>query len=126
MIDQAAIRAAIEAIADEARPATGIRAMLDRRVRRYRQRRLVLRVAGVGAAGAVAGLAGLRLTGPSEDNRITGGPGGGWLEAPLRWRPAWLPTGYGAAALCAEVAGDTAAVVSRTWTDPASARDGVV
>ena len=75
MIDEAAIRAAIEAIADEARPATGIRATLDRRVRRYRQRRLVLRVAGVGVAGAVAGLAGLRLSGPHEDNRVIGGPG---------------------------------------------------
>jgi hypothetical protein len=125
MIDEAAIRAAIEAIADEARPATRIRATLDRRVRRYRQRRLVLRLAGVGAAGAVAGLAGLRLLGPSEDNRIIGGPGGGWLRAPLRWRPGWLPAGYGAALLCAEVAGDTAPVVSRTWTDPASAQQDI-
>jgi hypothetical protein len=125
MIDDAAIRAAIEAIADEARPATRIRALLDRRVRRYRQRRLVLRLAGVGAAGAVAGLTGLRLSGPSEDNRVIGGPGGGWLEAPFRWRPGWLPAGYGAAALCAEIAGDTAPVVSRTWTDPSSAEQGI-
>jgi hypothetical protein len=129
MIDELAIRRAIEAIADEARPSDRIRATLDRRVHRHRQRRLVLRLAGVGAAGAVVGLAGVRIPNLFEDDhrfpQVVGGPGGGWLEAPLRWRPAWLPTGYGQSILSAVIAGDAADVVSRTWADPASAKDGV-
>lgn len=126
MIDDVAIRSAIEAIADEARPGTRIRADLHRRVRRHRQRRLILRVAGVGAA---AGLASVWASELIRDDRrfpqVTGGPGGGWLDAPLRFRPSWLPTGYGEATLGAVVAGDTAAVVSRTWADPASTTNSV-
>lgn len=65
------------------RPATRIQATLDRRVRRHRQRRLVLRVAGVGAAGAAAGLAGVRLPyllrGGPRFPHVVGGPGAdGW------------------------------------------------
>lgn len=126
MIDELAIRTAIEAIADEARPGTRIKADLHRRIRRYRQRRLILRVAGVGAVTGIAGVWASELL--RDDRRfphIIGGPGGGWLAAPVRFRPGWLPTGYGAATLGAVVAGDTATVVERTWADPTSATNDV-
>ncbi|MEV0393961.1 hypothetical protein [Polymorphospora rubra] len=129
MIDSAAIREALTAIADEAPEPERIHANLAGLTRRHRQRRLVLRLAGAGAAAAAVGVGGLgtrRLldrpdTGHPE---VPGGPGGGWLETPLRHRPGWLPAGYGESSRTVLVAGEEAAVVSYQWEKAAGAGPG--
>jgi hypothetical protein len=120
MIDAEAIRAAFAAIADETVSPERVRATLAARARRHRQRRIVLRTAGAGAAAAIAGTVGLdvwRRSGSVQDGfpQLAGGPGGGWLEVPLRYRPTWLPTGYGQAGIDLIVADQQAAAVARTW-----------
>jgi hypothetical protein len=120
MIDAEAIRGALAALADEAPPADRVRATLAGRARRHRQRRLVLRLAGAGTLAATTGVVAAgawRLTRPSESEFpvLDGGPGGGWLEVPLRFRPSWLPHRYGEAARTVVVDGDGAPVVSRDW-----------
>ena len=123
MTDSNAIRDAINAIADRAHPPQRIRAAVEARSRFYRQRRLVLRTTGAAATAAVAGIGGVgvyRLTrrGGTGFPSIVGGPGGGWLHAEPRWRPGWLPDGFGLTSLGAVVDGDTAVVATRTWTRP--------
>src|SRR5581483_10568511 len=118
-----AVRAAIEAIADGAHPPQRVRAALDARTRHHRQRRLVLRAAGAAAGVTVAGAGGFavyRLARPERTAfpEIAGGPGGGWLQVALRWRPGWLPDGYGATTLGAVVDGTSVAEVERIWTRP--------
>jgi hypothetical protein len=120
MIDTEAIRGAFAALADEAPPPERIRATLAARARRHRQRRLVLRLAGAGTAAAATGVAAAgawRLTRPgaSDFPVLPAGPGGGWLEVPLRFRPAWLPHGYGESERTVVVDGTSAPVVSRSW-----------
>ncbi|HZM79419.1 MAG TPA: hypothetical protein VFC19_27120 [Candidatus Limnocylindrales bacterium] len=101
MIDNEAIRDALRVIAADAPSTRDVLAGLAERQRLHRQRRLLVTVAGVGAAAATAGLAGLsvRQLLASDDAfpSIVGGPGGGWLQVPLRHRPTWLPGGYGQA-----------------------------
>ncbi|MEJ3748690.1 hypothetical protein WEI85_36115 [Actinomycetes bacterium KLBMP 9797] len=120
MIDTEAIRTAFAALADEAPPPDRIRAALATCVRRHRRRRLVLRLAGAGAVAAATGGAATgvwRLTRPSEPGFpvLDGGPGGGWLEIPLQYRPAWLPGRYGESARGVLVDGEQAPVISRDW-----------
>ncbi|MET7417695.1 hypothetical protein [Dactylosporangium sp. NPDC005555] len=117
MIDSEAIRAAFGAIADEAQSPERIRAGLATRARHHRQRRLVLRVAGAGVAVGAAGVGVWRLTREPETGfpEVAGGPGGGWLKVPLRYRPAWLPGGYGQYQRSIVVVGDRAPVVSLDW-----------
>ncbi|MCW6006469.1 hypothetical protein K1W54_18075 [Micromonospora sp. CPCC 205371] len=120
MIDAEAIRDAFAALADEAPDARPVRAALAGRARRHRQRRLVLRLAGAGTLAATTGVAvaGVwRLTRPSDPDFpvLDGGPGGGWLEVPLRFRPSWLPHRYGEAGRGFIVDGDRAPVLSRDY-----------
>ncbi|MGN9908626.1 hypothetical protein ACTMTJ_13870 [Phytohabitans sp. LJ34] len=120
MIDTDAIRGAFAALADQAPPPDRIRASLAIRARRHRQRRLVLRLAGAGAAAATTGVAAAgvwRLTRPTEPAFpvLHAGPGGGWSRVPLRFRPAWLPHGYGEGQRSVVVDGTQAPVLSRTW-----------
>lgn len=120
MIDPEAVRSAFAALADEAPPPERIRASLAIRAQRHRQRRLVLRLAGAGAVAGAAGVAavgGWRFTRPSapEFPVLTGGPGGGWLEVPLRYRPGWLPHSYGEGSRAVVVDGAAAPVISRDW-----------
>jgi hypothetical protein len=120
MSDPETIREAFAALADQAPPPDRIRASLAVRARRHRQRRLALRLAGGGvAAVATAGLAAgaWRLTRPPEPGFpvLAGGPGGGWLEVPLRVRPTWLPHRYGEAQRTIVVDGDQVAALSRDW-----------
>ncbi|MEV4513173.1 hypothetical protein AB0K00_29885 [Dactylosporangium sp. NPDC049525] len=120
MIDTEAIRSAFAALADEAPPADRIRASLVVRARRHRQRRLVLQLAGAGTVVAATGVAAAgvwRLTQPpaSRFPVLHAGPGGGWLEVPLRFRPAWLPRGYGEGKRTVVVDGTQAPVLSRDW-----------
>jgi hypothetical protein len=121
------IRAAFAAIVDEAPAPERIRAGLAQRVRRHRQRRLVLRFAAVAAAAAgVAGLGSRALLSQPDTAdfpEIAGGPGGGWLSVPLRYRPGWLPAGYGQATRSVLVVGDRAPVVCRDWR-PSVAPEG--
>ncbi|HYN95112.1 MAG TPA: hypothetical protein VES42_14780, partial [Pilimelia sp.] len=82
--------------------------------------RLVLRLAGAGAAAATTGVAaagGWRLTRPAEPEFpvLDAGPGGGWLEVPLRFRPAWLPRRFGESGRTVFVDGTRAPVTSRRW-----------
>jgi hypothetical protein len=113
------IRAAFAVIADEAPPAERIRSTIDARARQHRQRRLILGIAGVGVAAGAVGLAGLgvlRLLQPDAAfPKISGGPGGGWLQVPLRYGPTWLPGGYGMCSITVFVAGEQAPVVDREW-----------
>ncbi|GAA2615282.1 hypothetical protein GCM10010399_52800 [Dactylosporangium fulvum] len=123
MSDADVIRAAIEAIADDAHSPQHIRAALDARSRHHRQRRLLLRVAGATASAGVAGAGGFaayRLARPDVTAfpEIAGGPGGGWLQAAPRWRPGWLPDGFGLTELGVVVDGSGAIVVGRTWRRP--------
>jgi hypothetical protein len=120
MIDTEAIRSAFAALADKAPPSDRIRASLAIRARRHRQRRLVLRLAGAGTVAAVTGVATAgvwRLTRPpaSKFPVLHAGPGGGWLEVPLRLRPAWLPRSYGEGQRTVVVDGTQAPVLSRGW-----------
>jgi hypothetical protein len=50
--------------------------------------------------------------------QIAGGPGGGWLQVPLRWRPDWLPEGHGVTSLDAVVNGASVVAAGRTWSPP--------
>lgn len=127
MIDTDAIRSAFAALADEAPPPDRIRASLAIRTRRHRQRRLVLGLAGAGTVVAATGVAAAgvwRLTRPPEPRFpvLDTGPGGGWLEVPLRFRPAWLPHGYGEGRRTVVVDGTRAPVLSRDWQPGASDR----
>jgi hypothetical protein len=120
MIDAEAIRDAFAALADEAPDADRIRAALAGRTRRHRQRRLVLRLAGAGTLAAATGVAAAgvwRLTRPSDPDfpAVDGGPGGGWLEVPLRFRPTWLPHRYGEAARSFIVDDGQVPVLSREY-----------
>jgi hypothetical protein len=120
MIDAEVIRGAFAALADEAPSSDRIRATLAARARRYRQRRLVLRLAGGGALAATTGVAAAgawRLTRSSDPGFpvLDGGPGGGWLRVPLQFRPAWLPHRFGESARTVVVDGERAPVVSRDW-----------
>ncbi|GAA3199650.1 hypothetical protein ACFO1B_50015 [Dactylosporangium siamense] len=120
MIDADAIRSAFAALADEAPPPERIHASLAVRARRHRQRRLVLRLAGAGTVAAATGVAAAgvwRFTRPPESRFpvLHAGPGGGWLEVPLRFRPTWLPRGYGEGQRGVVVEGTQAPVVSRGW-----------
>lgn len=120
MIEAEAIRDAFAALADEAPAADRIHATLAGRARRHRQRRMVLRVAGAGALAATAGVAAAgawRLTRPSDPGFpvVDGGPGGGWLEVPLRFRPSWLPHRYGEVRRGFIVVGDEAPMHSRDY-----------
>ncbi|MEV0728074.1 hypothetical protein [Polymorphospora sp. NPDC050346] len=126
MIDSAAIREALTAIADEAPGPERIRANLTGRTRRHRQRRLVLRLAGTGVATAAVGLGGLGTVRLLDRPRtgfpeISDGPGGGWLEVPLRQHPTWLPPGHGQSQLRVLVSGKEAPVVARQWERPGTA-----
>ena len=123
MTDVDAIRAAIEAIADEAHPPQQVRAALDARTRHHRQRRLLLRAAGAVAAATATGAGGIAVYRLSRPERtvfpeIVGGLGGGWLQVALRWRPDWLPDGYGATSLDAVIDGTSVVAAGRTWTPP--------
>lgn len=123
MTDVNAIRDAIAAIADTAHPPQRIRAAIDARSQARRGRRVVLRTTGAVAAAAAVGAGGVgiyrwaRPGGPGFPD-VGGGPGGGWTHAAPRWRPAWLPEGFGLTDLGAVVDGDTATVASRTWSQP--------
>ncbi len=130
MIDREAIRDAFAAIADEAPSPQRIQATLAARTRQHRQRRIVLRVAGIGVAAATVGATGVevwRLLQQPEAGfpAMAGGPGGGWLDVPLRYRPTWLPRGYGQANRTVLVADDQAAAVSLDWRPDGSASDGL-
>ena len=123
MTDVDEIRAAIAAIADEAHPPLRVRAAIDARTRHHKQRRLLLRAAGTLAAAAATGAGGVaayRLRRPDGTvfPEITGGPGGGWLQVALRWRPDWLPEGYGVTTLGAVVDGTSVVAAERVWTPP--------
>jgi hypothetical protein len=120
MIDTDAIRGAFAALADEAPLPERIHASLAIRARRHRQRRLVLRLAGAGTVAAATGVAAAgawRLTRPPESRFpvLDAGPGGGWLEVPLRFRPAWLPGSYGEGQRTVVVDGTRAPVLERRW-----------
>ncbi|SCF35439.1 hypothetical protein GA0074695_5981 [Micromonospora viridifaciens] len=130
MNDREAIRDAFAAIADEAPSPERIQATLAARTRQHRQRRIVLRVAGMGVAAATVGVTGAevwRLLQQPEAHFpvMGGGPGGGWLDVPLRYRPTWLPRGYGQADRSVIVVDDQAAVVALDWRPGASASDGL-
>ncbi|MFC0527618.1 hypothetical protein [Phytohabitans kaempferiae] len=120
MIDSEAIRTAFAALADQAPPPDRIRAALAARVRQHHRRRLVLRLAGAGVVAASTGVATAgvwRATRPSGPGFpvLDGGPGGGWLDVPLQYRPAWLPQRYGESARTVVVDGERAPVISRDW-----------
>jgi hypothetical protein len=123
MTDVDAIRAAIGAIADEAHPPQRVRAVLDARTRYHKQRRLLLRAAGVVAAATATGAGGVAVYRLSRSAgtafpEIVGGPGGGWLRVALRWRPDWLPEGHGTTSLGAVIDGTGVVSAVRTWTPP--------
>jgi hypothetical protein len=127
MIDTDAIRGAFAALADEAPPPDRIRASLSVRARRHRRRRLVLRLAGAGAVAATTGVAAAgawRATRPTEPGfpLLAGGPGGGWLEVALRFRPTWLPHRYGEGRRTVVVDDRWPAVLSRDWQPGAADR----
>lgn len=125
MIDTDAIRSAFAALADEAPPSDRIRASLAARARRHRQRRLVLRLAGAGTVAAATGAGATavwRLAQPPASSfpALHAGPGGGWLRVPLRFRPTWLPRGYGEGERTVVVDGPQAPVLSRGWQPAAT------
>ncbi|MCG5445549.1 DUF4367 domain-containing protein [Micromonospora sp. NIE79] len=129
MIDREEIRAAFSTIADDAPSPERIRTNLVSLARRHRQRRVILRVAGVGVAATTVGVVGasawrLSQNAESEFPALSGGLGGGWLEVPLRYRPTWLPHGYGQTGRTVVVVGDEAPVVSLDWQQAISAQDG--
>lgn len=130
MIDKEAIRGAFAAIADEAPSPERIQTTLAARTRQHRQRRVVLRVAGMGVAAATVGATGAgvwRLLQQPDAHfpAIGGGPGGGWLDVPLRYQPTWLPRQYGQSNRAVLVADDQAAAVSLDWRPGGSATDGL-
>nr|BFE56271.1 hypothetical protein GCM10020063_007970 [Dactylosporangium thailandense] len=132
-----AIRGAIATIADRAHAPQRIAAALDVRTRVIRQRRLVLRAAGAAVAVAAVG-GGLEVyrstarpgrpeepgspKAPGGFPKVSGGPGGGWLEATATWRPGFLPDGYGQVMASVLVSGGAAAATSRGWA-PAPGTD---
>ncbi|GAA2349520.1 hypothetical protein [Dactylosporangium salmoneum] len=130
--DLDAIREAVAALADEAHPEQRIRARLEARARAYRQRRLLLRLAGATAAVAATGGAALAArdllgphrrttpptppTGHGDFPGVSAGPGGGWARPPVQWGPGWLPDRYGLVAVEAVGTGDRVTGVGRRWS----------
>lgn len=112
------IRAALAELADEAPAPDGVRRRFVAHQRRHRQRRLVLRAAGAGVVAAGLGAGAYRYATRPAFPRIAGGPGGGWLEAPVRYRPAWLPSGFGEWMRTVVIDGERAAAVALQWQRP--------